>query len=126
MLDATEQAFIDHIKAGHSLTGAACWLGFTPEEWAERILTSSELTRTFTIAKGQAQFRLEQRYMSDDNKMGTRNALTELSNRYPMDWGKPISTRPPYEGNQPQPTPLAPTIGDMFALGQNVVEDEEE
>ena len=125
MLDATEQAFIDFIKRGHSMTGAACWLGFTPDEWKDRIDSSTELTREYTIAKGIAQFGLETRYMDPDNKLGTRNALTELSNRYPTDWGKPLSTRAPYEGyTPPEPVPLAPSIPDMLALG-NIEEDEE-
>ena len=125
MLDATEQAFIDFIKAGHSLTGAVCWLGFTPEEFEERIDSSTELTRAYTIAKGVAQFKLEQKYMDPDNKMGTRNILTELSNRYSNDWGKPLSTRQPFDGVvPPAPVPLAPSISQMLALG-NIEEDEE-
>lgn len=123
MFDATEQAFLDYLQQGHSRTGAAGWLGFTTDEFAERIEADDNLKRACKVAEAQAQFRLEQIHLDPDNKTSTRNTLTELSNRYPRDWGKAIPVRPGRDYDQPpekEDNRLAPSIEEFFEMGNNI------
>ena len=125
--DVTESAFLDYLEAGHSRRAAAGWLGFTGHEFEERIKDTDGLARQVEISEAKAQFKLEQAHMDPDNRLGTRNTLTELTNRYSEDWGKPIVSRTPFDG-APERSIIrpAPTMAEMFNLGRNTDENEDE
>lgn len=128
MLDPVEQAFVDYLKQGHSRRGAAGKLGFTFPEFEERIKVVPDLKRAVDVAEGLALFNAECRYLDPDNKLTTRNVLTELRARYPDEWNQGAKVRDGSGGgsygDQP-PQKLAPTIPEMFRIGQ-IEEDTDE